>query len=76
MMDDEISKIFKSSAKAELLEKLAEELETMDKAIIILIQDKEEGKYSSLVMTLGLNTTYEAYGILEVAKQDLQNEDY
>jgi hypothetical protein len=24
----------------------------------------------------GLNTTYEAYGILEVAKQDLQKEEY
>ena len=73
---DTIDKIFKSSAKAELLERLAEELKTMDKAIVVLIQDGEEGKYSSLVITLGLNNTYEAYGILDVAKQDLRDEDY
>jgi len=47
----------------------------MDKAIVILIEDMENGKYSSIVMTLGLNNTYEAYGMLEVAKQDLQEED-
>ena len=72
---DTIDKIFKNSAKAELLELLAEKLETMDKAIIVLIQDENEeaGEYSSLVMTLGLKTTYEAYGILDVAKQDLQD---
>ena len=73
---DMIDKIFRSSAKAELLERLAEELEATDKAIIVLIEDKEEGKYSSLVMTLGLDNTYEAYGILDVAKQDLRSEDY
>ena len=72
---DTIDKIFKNSAKAELLELLAEKLETTDKVIIVLIQDENEeaGEYSSLVMTLGLKTTYEAYGILDVAKQDLQD---
>jgi len=73
---DDIDKIFRSSAKAELIEKLTEELETADKAIVILIEDKDEGKYSSLVMTLGLQNTYEVYGILDVAKQDLQNDEY
>ena len=73
---DDIDRIFRSSAKAELIEELTKELETMDKAIVILIMDKDEGKYSSLVMTLGLETTYEAYGILDVAKQDLQKDDY
>lgn len=76
-MDDDIDRIIKNSNKAELIERLSQELSEEDsKVLVILITDKEEGKYSSLVMTLGLNTTYEAYGILEVAKQDLQNEDY
>jgi hypothetical protein len=65
-----------SSSKAELLEKLEKELVTTDKVIIVLIEDKEEGKYNSLVMTLGLANTYEAYGILEVARQDLAGEEY
>ena len=63
--------------KAELIERLSQELsDANSKVIVILITDKKEGKYSSLVMTLGLSSTYEAYGILDVAKQDLQNGDY
>jgi len=58
---------------------LTKELAEFDKVIIILIKDSEDeesSKYTSLVMTLGLNSTYEAYGILEVAKQDLAEEKY
>lgn len=73
---DDIDKILRNSSKAELLERLPRELDKSDKAIIILIENKGEGKYSSIVMTLGLENTYEAYGILEVAKQDLQGEGY
>lgn len=73
---DDIDKILKNSSKAELIEKLNEQLAEFDKVIVVLIQDKEKGKYSSLVMTLGIQSSYEAYGILEVAKQDLQSEDY
>ena len=74
---DDIDRIFKNSCKAELLDKLSDELEKADaKVIVVLIEDKEGGKYSSLVMTLGLETTYEAYGILEIAKQDLQADDH
>lgn len=73
---NDINKILENSSKAELLDKLSEELITADKVIVILIKDKEGGKYSSLVMTLGLATTYEAYGILDVAKQDLVGADY
>lgn len=73
---DEIDRIFKNSSKAELIEKLSDELEKADcKVIVVLIEDKKGGKYSSLVMTLGLENTYEAYGILEIAKQDLQAEE-
>lgn len=76
-MDDDIERIIRNSNKAELIEQLSQELSEADsKVIVILITDKEEGKYSSLVMTLGLANTYEAYGILDVAKQDLQNEEY
>lgn len=71
----DIENIFKSSKKAELLEIMEKELITADKAIVILIEDKDESKYTSRVMTLGLDYSYEAYGILDVAKQDLQNED-
>ncbi len=73
---DDIEKIFISSSKAELIEWLTEALVNTDKAIIVLIEDMENGKYTSHVTTLGLVTTYEAYGILEVARQDLQGEDY
>ena len=73
----EIDDIIKKSSKAELLEALANHLETMDKVIVVLIEDEEDSsRYKSLVMTLGVDTTYEAYGILDVAKQDLMNEDY
>jgi len=74
-MADEIDRIIRNSNKAELLERLGEELVKTDKVIVILIEDKEGSSYSSMVMTLGLEHGYEAYGILEIAKQDLQEED-
>ena len=75
MAADDIDNIFKSSSKAELLEAISKGLVTSDKAIVVLINDQENGKYSSQVMTLGLDTYYEAYGILEVAKLDLNDGD-
>jgi len=72
---DEIDKILKNSSKAELIERLDEELRETDKVIVVLITDKEDGRYTSQVMTLGIENTYEAYGILDVAKQDLQEDD-
>ena len=75
MSDSEIDRILKNSSKAELLEKLAEELNETDKVIVILIEDKDNGKYASTVMTLGITSSYEAYGILEVAKQDLAEDE-
>ncbi len=74
-MNEDIDRIIKNSSKAELLETLSDELVHSDKVIIILIEDREEGGYSSRVMTLGLSSTYEAYGILDVAKQDLRDDD-
>lgn len=76
-MTDDIEHIMRNSEKAELIEQLSNELEKSDpKVIVILITDKDEGRYSSLVMTLGIDNTYEAYSILEVARQDLQGENY
>ena len=72
---DEIDRILRNSSKAELIGKLDEELKETDKVIVVLIQDKENGRYASTVMTLGIQNTYEAYGILDVAKQDLQEDD-
>ena len=70
--ENEIDNILKNSSKAELLERLTEELTDFEKVIVVLIKDDDKsGKYTSLVMTLGLEHTYEAYGMLEVAKQDL-----
>ncbi len=69
-----ISEILISSNKAELLELIEKELVTTDKVIVILVEDKDEGKFASQVLALGLKNHYEAYGILEVAKQDLQND--
>lgn len=68
---NEIDKIIRNSCKAELLEELTKELLKTDKAIIVLIEDKAEGKYSSTVMLLGIEYSYEAYGILEAAKRDI-----
>jgi len=66
-----IDEIFKNSSKAELLETLGEFLKEYDKVIIVLVQDGDNGNYSSRIMTLGLDKGYEAYGILESAKIDL-----
>ena len=74
-MADGIEKYLEDSGKAELLERLEEELETADKVIVVLIEDKDGDKYTSQVMMLNIENTYEAYGILEVAKKDLQAED-
>lgn len=74
-MDDDIDKLIRKSSKAELMEVLDAELVEASKVIVVLIIDKEYGNYSSQVMTLGLENTYEAYGILEVAKQDLIEDD-
>ena len=72
---NDIEKILMSSSKAELIETLTKELVDADKVIVVLIEDKDEGRFSSQVLTLGLENSYEAYGILEIARQDLQADD-
>ena len=74
-MESDIDRILKSSGKAELIEEFSKGLEQANKAFVILIEDGEEGKFTSSVMFLGLANTYEAYGILEIARQHLQEED-
>ena len=75
-MPDEIDRILKNSSKADLIEALDEELAKADyKVIAVLIEDKEKGSYSSQVMTLGLQNSYEGIGILEIAKGLLLGED-
>ena len=71
---DDIDRIFKNSEKAELLETLTEELEADTKVIIVLINDKEDGKYTSQVMTLGISTSYEACGILTIGESRVQGD--
>ena len=75
-MSKEIDDIFRTSAKAELLEILPHELENFDKAIITLIQDKDKGAYDIKVLTLNIQIGYETFGILEATKMYLQEEDY
>jgi len=70
-MDEEIEKIFISSAKAELLEALSQELQSSDKAVVITVEHKDDGKYTLRVMLLGMERTYEALGIIEVGKLDI-----
>lgn len=73
---NELDRIFMNSEKGKLLEQLTKELETYNKVVVVLIEDKpDKNTYSSLVMTLGLDYNYEAYGILEVGKRQLQDED-
>ncbi len=75
MPENEIDKILKNSSKQELIERLNEDIVPTDKVIVVLIQDTEDGRYTSQVMTLGIENSYEAYGILDVAKQDLIEDD-
>ena len=75
-MDNDIERLLRNSSKAELLEKLAEELENGDPKVIVAIVNDKEGAYDDIVMTLGVNRYYEAYGILEVAKRHLQFSDF
>ena len=72
---NEIDKILINSTKADLIENLTKELVDADKVIVVLIEDKKDGAYSSQVLTMGLESTYEAYGILEVAKLVLMEDD-
>ena len=67
----DIDNIIKNSSKAELLEKLGEYLKEYDKAVIVLIQDDKDGKFSSKTLLLGIESLYDACGIIEVAKHDL-----
>ena len=72
----DIDQIIQNSDKRELLDQLSELLKTMDKAVVVLVQDKDGGGgYTSLVFTLGLTSNYEAYGLLEIAKQDIMESE-
>ena len=73
---NDIDRLLNNSSKAELIEQLSDELAEGDKkVVVIVIEDKEAGKFSSKVMTLGFETSYEVYGVLDVAKQDLMGDD-
>lgn len=74
-MESDLDRILKNSSKAELIEEFSKGLEQANKALVILIEDGEEGKFLSTIISLGLANVYEAYGILEIARQHLQEED-
>lgn len=76
-MNDDIDKIMKNSNKADLIERLSEELEKGDpKVIVILLEDMDNYKYTNLTMTLGLEHNYDVYAMLEIAKQDFKEDGY
>lgn len=75
-MNEEIEKLIKNSTKAELLEVLAKELEHYDKAIVILVHDKDNGGFESQSLMLGIWTLYEAVGMLDISKNDIQDDYY
>ena len=74
-MTNEIDRILMNSTKAEFLEKIEEALRTMDKAVIIFVQPKENGKYTEQCMVLGMEYGYEVYGLLQVAQNAFQEDD-
>ena len=74
-MASDIAKIIKSSGKAEFMEAVEEALVSADKVVAVLIQDKEDGVYTSQVLTLGFNYSYERLGALDMAKMDLIKEE-
>ena len=67
----DIDNIIKNSTKAELLEKLAEYLVEYDKAIVVLVKDKDGAGFETQTLLMGVRSDYEACGIIEVAKHDL-----
>lgn len=48
-----------------------ERLEEYDKAVVVLVKDKGEGAFSSETLLLGVESDYDACGIIEVVKHDL-----
>ena len=71
-MDDPfITRLLRNSNKAELLESLAHELETVDKAVVIVLERKGEGdKFALGITLLGFSSVAEVVGVLEIAKWD------
>lgn len=73
-MGTELDHILMNSEKANLLEVFKEKLQEGEpKVIVILINDKDDGKYDSQVLLLGMTNSYEALGILEIAKEDIRS---
>jgi hypothetical protein len=72
---DEIDRLLINSSKAELMELLNKVLPDYNKVLVVLIKDDTNGEFSSNTLTLGLNHSYEAYGLLEIARQDLAHDN-
>jgi len=75
-MTAELDKILYNSEKADLLDVLKKLLSEADtpKVIIAYVADHEEdGGYDDRVMLLGVRNTYEALGILDIAKEHILN---
>lgn len=70
----DLDNILNRNDKAELIEWLESALEEADKVLIIVVTDSEHG-FSSTTTTFGTPHLYDALGILEVAKIDLQTHE-
>ena len=57
------------------MEAIEEALVSADKVIAVLIQDKEGGEFTSQILSLGFDYSYERLGALDMAKMDLIKEE-
>lgn len=74
-MDKELQKLTGKQDLVDVLRKILDETDE-PKVIVTIVEDMEDYRYQVQVLTLGLSTSYESFGILDVAKRHLSEEDY
>lgn len=77
MADEFLEQIFKDSEKGKFLEKLGDYLQKYDKAVVVLIQDKDDGdSFDVDMLMIGVGKSYEAQGILDMGKYYIEKETF
>jgi hypothetical protein len=74
-MANELEHILENSDKAELLEDLRKVLEADNQKVVMVCLVGTREKWSSQVLMLGVDTTYEGLGILEIGKEHILSMD-
>lgn len=72
-MGNDIDRIINNSNKAEILEMIEQQLPDYDKVLVIMVKENEDNQDASQTLMLGIAHDYEAYGLLEYARQDISN---